>query len=193
MRKIPTIFLRDEQDRRYVTDVIDPQCAWVFTDRGVKGTRKYDGTCTMLDDAGNWGARREIKPGKEIPPYFVESELDETTGKTVGWEPIGYSSFSRWHAEALREADETVEDSAGWKPGTYELIGPKVNGNPECYEHHWLIRHADAEVCMDGTISVDGVRDRVRELHARDGQEGIVFVHPDGRMAKLKARDLPKE
>jgi hypothetical protein len=193
MRKIPTIFLRDEQDRRYVTDVVDPRCAWVFTDRGVVGTRKYDGTCVMLDDNGNWWARREIKAGKDIPDDFIESEHDGTTGKTVGWEPIARSSFARWHAEALREADENVEEPGGWKPGTYELIGPKVNGNPEGYEDHWLIRHADAEVCMSGTITVDGVRERVRELHERDGQEGIVFVHPDGRMAKLKGRDFPKE
>lgn len=194
MRKIPTVFVRDENDRRYVTDVIDPRCGWVFTDRGVVGTRKYDGTCVMLDEHGRWWARREIKPGKEIPPYFVEADHDEVTGKTVGWEPIGYSSFSRWHAEALAAADDDVEDPwNGWKGGTYELIGPKINGNPERYERHWLIRHEDAEVCMRTPITVDGVRERVRELHHVDGQEGIVFHHPDGRMAKIKARDFPRD
>ncbi len=193
MRKIPTLFVRDENDRRHVTDRTDPACEWVFTDRGVTGTRKYDGTCVMLDEQGRWWARREIKPGKEAPPYFVEADHDQTTGKTVGWEPIGHCGYSRWHAEALAEADANVEDPwTDWKPGTYELIGPKINGNPERYEHHWLIRHQDAEVCMSGAITADGVVERVRELHRADGQEGIVFHHPDGRMAKIKARDFPR-
>ena len=43
MQKIPTVFVRDEQDRRYVTDDITPGCEWVFTDRGVRGERKYGG------------------------------------------------------------------------------------------------------------------------------------------------------
>ena len=83
MQKIPTVFVRDEQDRRYVTDDVAPGCEWVFTDRGVRGERKYDGTCVMLDDHGNWWARREIKPGQVEPPYFVEVGRDGVTGKTM--------------------------------------------------------------------------------------------------------------
>jgi len=192
MRKIPTLFVRDEYDRRYVTDQITPGCEWVFTDPGVTGTRKYDGTCVMLDEHGKWWARREIKPGKSAPAGFVAVEHDETTGKTVGWEPVEQSAFAKWHAEALREADDNAEDPwNGWKPGTYELIGPKVNGNPERYDAHWLIRHEEAAVCMLPPLRPATVRAAVRAFHAADGQEGVVFHHPDGRMAKLKARDFP--
>lgn len=196
MRKIPTLFVRDDNDRRHVTDQIAPGCEWVFTDRDVAGTRKYDGTCVMLDPQGRWWARREIKPGKELPPYFVEAEHDSVTGKTVGWEPIGHSGFSRWHAEALvnmeKGANLDPDDGPLFPPGTYELVGPKINGNPERFEDHWLMLHAEAAVCMRPPITVDGVIERVRELHHVDGQEGIVFHHPDGRMAKIKARDFPK-
>ena len=191
MRKIPTLFVRDENDRRYVTDQITPGCEWVFTELGITATRKYDGTCVMLDENGDWWARREIKPGKDAPAGFVAVEYDETTRKSVGWEPVEQSAFAKWHAEALLEADENAEDPwNGWKPGTYELIGPKVNGNPERYDAHWLIRHDDAAVCALPPFNPAGVRRMVRELHEADGQEGIVFHHPDGRMAKLKARDL---
>lgn len=194
MRKIPTLFVRDENDRRHVTDQTTPGCEWVFTELGITATRKYDGTCVMLDEQGRWWARREIKPGKSTPTGYVPVEHDEATGKTVGWEPVEQSAFAKYHAEALREADENAEDPwNGWKPGTYELVGPKVNGNPERYDTHWLIRHEDAAVCMQPPFTADGVREAVRALHHVDGQEGIVWHHPDGRMAKLKARDFPRE
>lgn len=194
MRKIPTLFVRDENDRRHVTDQTTPGCEWVFTELGITATRKYDGTCVMLDEQGRWWARREIKPGKSTPTDYVPVQHDEATGKTVGWEPVEQSAFAKYHAEALHEADENAEDPwNGWKPGTYELIGPKVNGNPERYDTHWLIRHEDAEVCALPPFNPAGVRRMVRELHEEDGQEWIVFHHPDGRMAKIKARDFPRE
>ena len=43
MKKIPTIFLRDEQDRKHVTNQINPECQWVFDGKGI-ATIKYDGT-----------------------------------------------------------------------------------------------------------------------------------------------------
>src|SRR5207237_1222319 len=61
MQKIPTLFVRDEQDRRYVTEVVTPGCEWVMADEG-QATRKFDGTCVMLDQHGDWWARREVKP-----------------------------------------------------------------------------------------------------------------------------------
>ena len=87
MRKIPTLYLRDENDRRYVTREVNPEAAWVLEGEA-RATRKFDGTCTKLDDSGNWWARREVKPGKAAPAGFVPEQTDEVTGKTVGWEPI---------------------------------------------------------------------------------------------------------
>jgi len=57
----------------------------------------------------------------------------------MGWEPIEQSGFAKWHAEALVRAHAAV-------PGTYELIGPKINGNPEGVEEHELIRHGEDEI-----------------------------------------------
>jgi hypothetical protein len=195
MQKIPTVFVRDEQDRRFVTDDITPGCEWVFTDRGVRGERKYDGTCVMLDEHGKWWARREIKPGQVEPPYFVEVGRDGVTGKTMGWIPIGYSTWSRWHAEALVNVEKAAglapEDPPTIEPGTYELVGPRINGNPERYEEHWLVQHAGAELAISPPYTNDGVRRQVAKLAAECGYEGVVFKHPDGqRMAKLKAKDL---
>jgi hypothetical protein len=100
MRKIPTLFKRDPEDMRHVSEEVHPDCQWVLDGEGV-ATRKYDGTCVMLDEAGRWWARREIKPGKQAPTNYRPEETDVNTGKTVGWEPIEQSPFTKFHAEAL--------------------------------------------------------------------------------------------
>lgn len=189
MRKIPTLFVRNEEDRRYVTDVVTPDCEWVIAGEGV-ATRKYDGTCVMLDDDGAWWARREVKPGKTPPPNYVPEQLDEVTGKTVGWEPIAQSAFAKYHAEAL-----AAPGSNATRPGTYELIGPKINGNPEQRPHHALLKHVWAErLPQPADITYNALRAMLLALHEKLGCEGIVWHHPDGvRFAKLKARDFPKD
>jgi Family of unknown function (DUF5565) len=178
MKKIPTLFVRDwDGDRRYVLDKITPGCEWVIKGEGMP-TRKYDGTCVMLDSAGRWWARREVKPGKGRPAGFVQLETDDETGKTVGWEPVEQSPFAKYHAEVTGRP-------GSYPPGTYELIGAKVNGNPEGVIGHQLVPHG-----------IDEMPDTPRDfaglaawLHAHP-YEGIVWHHPDGRMAKLKKRDF---
>ena len=188
MKKMPTVFVRDfGTGPHYVTDQVTPGCEWVLAGEGI-ATRKYDGTCCMLDEQGRWWARREIKPGREQPPYFVALDHDEVTGKTMGWEPIGYSSFAKYHAEAL--ATGTPTDGV---PGTYELVGERINGNPEHYAGHDLVRHADAELLAFSDRSYAEMRRILTFLREKYGYEGVVFKHPDGRMAKLKAKDFPAE
>ena len=187
MKKIPTLFVRNPEDRRYVTDEVTPGCEWVLSGEGV-ATRKYDGTCVMLDDAGDWWARREVKPGKTPPPGWTQADHDETTGKSVGWEPIAQSSFAKFHAEAV--ANVLAVGMSFAEPGTYELIGPKINGNPEGEEAHRLVRHG-RDLSPSVVLTFERLRGHVTML-ASEGIEGIVWHHPDGRMAKLKGRDFPK-
>jgi hypothetical protein len=190
MQKIPTLFVRDEGDRRHVTSEVAPGCEWVLKGEGVP-TRKYDGTCVRLDIDGEWWARREVKPGKKAPPGYVAVSTDDITGKTVGWEPIGQSSFAAFFEQALECAGASSDPLSA---GTYELIGPKVNGNPERRERHELVPHADAETITEdgdqGVRSFSGIRDLVLGL-AAEGWEGLVYHHPDGRMSKIKGRDFP--
>jgi hypothetical protein len=181
MQKIPTLYVRDPEDRRYVTDEVTPGCEWVLAGEGVP-TRKFDGTCVMLDEDGQWWARREVKPGKVAPDGFRAVEHDETTGKTVGWEPVEQSPFVKFWREAVEDADP----GDLWA-GTYELVGPKINGNPEREERHALIRHGWERVRF--LLPPD----ELVKFVGREGWEGIVWHHPDGRMAKLKARDYRAE
>ena len=184
MKKIPTLFVRDEQDRSKVTDEITPGCDWVLAGEGV-ATRKYDGTCVMFDGTA-WWARREVKPGKSAPASFQLVETDNITGKSVGWEPVEQSPFAKFHVEALDQMRVMRQQP---DPGTYELVGPKINGNPEKADVHTLVRHATAETV--GTWGWDyGMITQLVTRLGEEGWEGIVWHHPDGRMAKLKVRDL---
>lgn len=179
MNKIPTIFERDwNGDRSRVTDQTVDACAWVFAGEG-RATRKYDGTCVMRSNDG-WFARREVKAGVAAPNGFVAISTDPETGKTIGWEPIDQSPFARFHAEAAAAKPDWT-----WDTGTYELCGPKIQKNPEGFDQHTLVYHDDAETIDVPHRTYDGIRAALAAVP----HEGIVFHHPDGRRAKIKARD----
>lgn len=192
MRKIPTVYLRDENDRAHVTTIVNPQCDWVLLGEGTP-RRKWDGTCVMSSwlEGGKWYARREVKADKNPPAGWHMIQYDPITGKRVGWEPVEQSSFAKQHAEALTNPHRPVAVEGG----TYELIGPKINGNPERADRHLLMRHVDAQrpdELWDASVGdLTPPRLLVRFLASKYGWEGVVWTHPDGRMAKLKARDLP--
>lgn len=180
MKKVPTIFERDwDGDRSRVVDVPHPDCVWVFAGEGT-ATRKLDGTCCMVS-SNTLYKRREVKRGKPEPASFQHVSTDEKTGKRVGWVPVTDGSEDRWYREAWTGADN-------WPDGTYELIGPKVQGNPEYSEFHLLIKHGGGPA---GPIdNVPRTFEGLREWMAGKDIEGIVFHHPDGRMGKIKLRDF---
>jgi hypothetical protein len=190
MRKIPTLFVRDPDDRRHVIDEVTPGCEWVLAGEGV-ATRKYDGICILIQRDGlavqAW-ARREVKPGKLPPAIFTVSEHDPVTGKTVGWERAEASGFAKYIVEAIDNYDDSETPLL---PGTYELVGPKINGNPEAFPAHKLVAHATAQELSIGDRRFTPLRAMFRDSEAwPDNWEGIVFHHPDGRMAKIKRRDF---
>lgn len=141
MRKIPTVWARDPADMsRLLEGEVNPACQWVLDGEGT-ATRKFDGTCVLIRRDGmavHAFARREVKPGNPDPGGFMLVDVDEVTGKCVGWERAASSGYARWIGEALRLGGEAGQM---FVPGTYELIGPKVQGNPEHADAHRLVEH----------------------------------------------------
>lgn len=179
MKKIPTMFERDwNGDKSRVIDKPHPDCTWVFAGEGV-ATRKYDGTSCLIRD-GKLYKRREIKSGQLAPPNFEVATSDEETGKTVGWVPVGDGPDDRWHREAF-------ESAVGYGNGTYELLGPKIQGNVEGRSAHVLQPHSMARTYTDAPRDYAGL---LAFFEAHSNIEGLVFHHPDGRMAKIKLRDF---
>lgn len=176
MRKIISLFQRNYDGDRLVRDEVVPGAEWVLAGEGV-ATRKYDGTCCLVRE-GKLFKRYDLKPNRTPPPTFEPAQdPDPVTGKQPGWVPVGDDPEDRYFREALDRFDGS--------DGTYELCGPKVQGNPEGFASHVLVPHGREEL-NDAPRTFDGLR----EYLAAQGIEGIVWHHPDGRMVKIKGKDF---
>jgi len=182
MKKIPSLFERDwNGDRSRVLNKVTPGCEWVMEGHGVP-TRKWDGTCCKVE-AGLLHKRYDAKQGKTPPEGFVPAqEPDPITGHWPGWLPVRDVPEDRW----FREAWNSLK-SGTLKDGTYELVGPKINGNPEGYDQHTLILHGWQPFYRFPTPPTF---ETVRDFLEANVIEGIVWHNLDGRMAKAKRIDF---
>lgn len=96
---------------------------------------------------------------------------------------VGNGPEDKYHREAVAP-DSPV--NCGLKDGTYELVGPKLQGNPYGYTDHKLIRHGVEKFGIEPPRDFD----KLSLWFAVNGVEGIVWHHSDGRMVKLKRTDF---
>jgi hypothetical protein len=179
MNKITTIFIRDmSKQPALVTQEWHPDCLWVRDGEGI-ATRKYDGTSCLVRD-GKLYKRRELRPGDVAPADFERLGYDENTGKTVGWVPVGDGPEDRWHREAI------INENMLAYNGTYELLGPNIQGNKDRREVHVLQAHHMARHYPMAPRTFAGIKAFLEE----NVIEGLVWHHDDGRMAKIKRRDF---
>lgn len=179
MRKIISLYQRNYDGDRLVRDEIVPGAEWVIAGEGV-ATRKWDGTCCKIEK-GELYKRYDAKNGKTPPDGFMPAQdPDPVTGHWPGWLKVGLGPEDTYFREGFENRDVNDLDD-----GTYELVGPKVNGNPEGLRYHTLIPHGDE-------LITDLPRDfyHISSFLSVAGIEGIVWHHPDGRMVKIKAKDF---
>lgn len=178
MKKISTLFKKDPNNLALVVNEVDPQNEWVLKGEGVP-TRKFDGTaCAIIN--GELYKRYDVKKGRSIPEGALECQLpDEITGHHPHWikvdpnKPEDNYFLEAWNRRSDRE------------DGTFELVGPKVQGNPERFNAHSLLRHGACPVIIDD-LSFEGIKTYLKDRDI----EGIVFHHPDGRMCKIRKSDF---
>lgn len=181
MKKISTLFKKDPNDLSRVLNEVNPENQWVFDEHGVIATRKYDGTaCAIINH--ELYKRYDVKKGKQIPEAAIPcQEPDAITGHWPHWvkcEPN--DPGSKWHLEAFNNSDWKAYD------GTYELCGPKVQGNPEQFETHVLVRHGDDEL----TDCVGWSFEELKEYLNTHDIEGIVFHGNGNKMCKIRKSDF---
>jgi hypothetical protein len=184
MKKTVSLFQRNYDGDRLVRDEIVPGAEWVAAGEGI-GTKKLDGTCCLILDRTLY-KRYDAKRGKQPPAGFIQAQdPDPVTGHWPGWLLVGDGPDDRWHREAFQrwlDSGHPIQD------GTYELVGPKINGNPERREVHGLVYHHGRGLVLDPQPPRDfaGIRAYI------DGRdiEGIVWHHEDGRMVKIKGKDF---
>ena len=196
LKKIPSLFKRDYAGDRLVYNEVVPGSEWVIAGEGV-ATVKFDGTSCLVrncvlykryDRKLTRTAHRRKKNGyrgswsigdfKPAPDGWkpAEDAPDKYTGHWPGWLQVGSGPDDKYHREAF--GDGNLSD------GTYELVGPKIQGNPYNLKKHELWRH--------GSEKIDAPRDfeGLKRFLAEHVIEGIVWHHPDGRMVKIKRRDF---
>lgn len=179
MKKIETLFVRDGKGREFkATPQVAPGCEWVTAGEGI-ATRKWDGSCCLVL-GGELFKRIDWDAAKGEPPAsWFHHDLNPAQRSGHGWMPVGDDPNDTWHREAWKTQKGLLED------GTYELCGPKINKNREAMSSHVLMRHGD-ELVENCPRDFEGLREFLRTFP----HEGIVWHHPDDRMAKIKRRDF---
>jgi len=187
MPKLKSPFVRKEINGQYViTSEIEDGYNWVFEDDSIMAIEKLHGTnvSVVIQD----GVITAVFNRTERIPFFNRGKKFITEGLL--------NSFERGYMNPLLDGQHFGE-----------LIGPKVNGNPyKLTEHLWIPFGTFCQKHLRykswgkypktfETIS-NWFKDDLLPLYAlMKGQkengfvEGIVFTHPDGRMAKLR-RDM---
>lgn len=189
MEKIISLFKRDYEGTHLIFNEIVPGAEWVAAGEGV-ATRKFDGTCCRVL-TGKLYKRYDLKAGKKAPPGFEPAqEPDPVTGHCPGWILVGEGPDDKYHREAFGYAPGAADlnhplNAHFWVDGTYELCGPKIQGNPERLEKHTFVAHGSV-VITDAPRTFDALREW---LKGRD-IEGIVWHHPEKGMVKIKKKDF---
>lgn len=185
MKKMSTLYIKDPNDlSRIIEEEFDKDNLWVF-DKGVKATRKFNGTsCAIIE--GELYKRFDAKKGGKIPDGAIPCcEANLITGHHPHWVKCSRSNPSdKYHWEAY-DSQENLED------GTYELIGKKVQKNAEgVLGCHKLVKHGLVEYTEWDKESILESVDNLKSFFRLENIEGIVFHHPDGRMCKIRKKDF---
>lgn len=186
VKKMPALFVIDRIKHQATTE-INEAASWIFTEPS-RATIKRDGTSITVTDDGQILARRSVRKGKKAPQGFILAEIDSFTGHSFGLEPMEQSGFAKMFAQA--SAGETLA------PGTYELCGPKINGNPENLTEPKLLLHGSDEATeipdmtkMDRNDAFETLKTIFLDYHER-GIEGVVWWGSHGKRTKLRVKDF---
>lgn len=188
MPKIESPFVRVMKDNAYiVTPEIREGFEWVFEDESVMAIEKLHGTNVSITIVE--GVVTAVFNRTERIPFI-------TKGK-------------KWIIEGLLNSKEKgYLEFLGDGQHFGELIGPKINGNPyKLDEHFWIpfstfcqkhLRYKSwGKYPKDFETISNWFENDLLPLYSsmkgnREGfVEGIVFTHPDGRMAKLRKDMFP--
>lgn len=204
MKKIKTIFDRDWNGNRQVINKINPGTENFHNDfKNIFTTRKWNGTACMIKD--NVLYKRYDAKDKEPPKDFIECEYFD--GKHhLGWVKCDlFNPGDKYHFEAFNRNIFELSDIYPngcykgflhgiiqirnskniWLNGTYELIGEKINKNPENVKGHILVYHGVDIIDDLKSIEFNYLKNWFKDKDI----EGIVFY--DGlKTAKIKKKDF---
>lgn len=189
MKKMPSLFLRPEDDPRgLVKNIVNPECQWVLDGEGI-ATAKLDGSaCAViggmlykrLDNSSRKGDARV----ERMTPLKHWVHCGDTTerGQHIYWVPVESTDY--YHQIAWAWSQGRLDD------GTYELVGPNVQANLHEFSHNVLVRHGSlslSDSLVNWCVRCQNPRtfEDIKRYLETSRWEGIVWHHPDGRMVKI--------
>lgn len=185
MKKISTLFKKDVNDLGRVINQVNEENQWVFDGEGIP-TRKFDGTATAIIN-GELYKRYDAKKGKKAPEGAIPcQEPDPKSGHHPHWVKCDINkNEDKYFFEGLSkylEINEQIVD------GTYELIGEKIQNNPEKIKGHILVKHKDKVLLgLIYPLTFENIKQYLETVDI----EGIVFHHKtDDRMCKIRKTDF---
>ncbi len=199
MRKMPALFVREFVNNRIanITETVTPGCEWVLAGEGTAYIKRDGTSCAVIGGVLNPPARAfhslayDAKRGKTPPPDAIPCDPapDPVTGHWPHWLPVRMDDpQAKWHMAAWMAASTWVEANEAID-GTYELCGPHFQANPERLERDTFIKH-DSERIIHPWANELIAFDALRKMMFVWEHEGLVFHHPDGRMAKIRRADF---
>ena len=182
MKKIETIF--DRGDDFKVIPEPRVTCEWVFAGEGIV-TEKLDGTNVRLtvSNSGITRVEKRRNPTKQekaegMEPGYIDANRDDPQDKHI-----------------FRAVDNT--DVSNWLDDLYEseAVGPKIQGNPLELEKPVCYPFMFKPIILDNVSrDFNSIKEYIVNLESKFSPghpaEGVVFHHPDGRMAKIKRKDF---
>ena len=183
MKKIPTLFKREYDERENVvgvTEGVADGMEWVLAGDG-EATEKVDGSaCAII--SGELYKKFDAKEGRVIPDGAIpcQPNSDPYTGHWPHWVKVDPASKGdKWFARAYENTPWCRED------GTYEAVGVHFQGNPYGLDADFLEKHGRIKI-KDCPRTFDGIREwlRVHEV------EGIVFWKDGEPRCKIKRTDF---
>lgn len=186
MKKISTLYRKNPENLGRVINEINPENEWALE---AKATRKFDGTSVAIIE-GKLYKRLDCKINpktgkykKPVPKGAIPcQEADTQSGHHPHWILCERENpADRYHFigfDQLTNEGKVID-------GTYELIGEKVQGNPEGIEGYILVKHGAVELDVTNR-TYEGLKSYLAE----EDIEGIVFHHEDGRMCKIRKTDF---
>lgn len=191
MQKIPTLFFRDEQSRKVIPGW-HPDCLWVPRGEGI-ATEKLDGTNVRLTTRRGVIVRVEKRRNPTrvqkllgiVDPWYVDANTNVPSDQHIMNAVFATDTFN-------------------WEDGEHvcEAIGPSINGNPLRLTYPTCVRlfgeRRGVPIVKDPVArTFEGIRELLAELKSTYDRaavdafaEGVVFCHPDGRLAKIKRNDF---
>lgn len=180
MKKIPTLFEREYDEKGYIKNllpIVKEGLEWVLAGEGT-ATIKIDGACCAIM-GGELYKRYDAKRGKKVPEGAIKCQEapDPVTGHMPCWVKCNRNEpGDKWFWVGF----DGLEDKSD---GTYEAIGPHFQSNPYKLETDQLVRHGNEVVEVERTF--EGIRQYLTD-HVI---EGIVFWKDGEPRCKIKRRD----